>query len=185
MKRLFFVAVLLLATRLTQAQNVTVNSETKPNTDFSRYKTYTWAVQVDNKANQSRYFMNDANLKRQVRDAVGFAMDGRGYRLMRQNADLLVNFRVFDKPATIKGYASTGTDYFGPGEVQSLGDEQDVNVQSGTILINLVDTKTDQVVWTGWASGFTTSNGFANQQGKIREAVSLIFNQFSSRADNY
>lgn len=112
-------------------------------------------------------------------------MDGRGYALKQQSSDLLVNFRVFDKPTTIKGYVNQGTDYFSPGEVQSLGDEQDIKVQSGTILVNLVDNKTDQVIWTGLASGLTSDNGFDRQQGKIREAVDLIFKQFPFRADSY
>ncbi|WP_420151405.1 DUF4136 domain-containing protein [Spirosoma sp.] len=185
MKRLFFVAALALATGLTQAQNVTVNSEAKPNTDFSKYKSYVWASQVDNKLDPGLYFLNDLVLKKQVRDAVGFAMDGRGYKFTRQNPDLIANFRVFDKPATIKGYTNTGSDYFSAGEVQSLGDEQDIKVQPGTILVNLVDTKTDQVVWTGLASGLTSDNGFNRQQGKIREAVNLIFNQYPYRADKY
>lgn len=90
--------------------------------------------------------MNDLVLKKQIRDAVGFSMDGRGYKFQRQNPDLIVNFRVFDKPTTIKGYASSGSGYFGTDEVQSLGEEKDINVQSGSVLVNLVDTKNDQVV---------------------------------------
>ncbi|GAB3704590.1 DUF4136 domain-containing protein [Spirosoma flavus] len=185
MKRLFFITVLALSASLTQAQNVVVSSEAKPNTDFSRYKTYSWASQIGSKKDAGLYFLNDATLKKQVREAVAFAMDGRGYRILPQNGDLMINFRVFDKPATIRGYTNSGTDYFRPGEVQTLGEEKDVKVDAGTILINLVDTKTDQVIWTGWASGLTTDNGFDRQQGKVREAVNLIFNQFSYRADNY
>lgn len=185
MKRFFFLAAFALVASLTQAQTVTVDSEMRPNTDFSRYKSYAWASQVDNKLDPGLYFLNDLVLKKQIRDAVGFAMDGRGYKFMRQNPDLLVNFRVFDKPTTIKGYTSQGSDYFSASEVQSLGDEQDIQVQPGTILVNLVDNKTDQVIWTGLASGLTTNNGFDRQQGKIREAVNLIFNRFNYRADSY
>ncbi|MCK8491201.1 DUF4136 domain-containing protein [Spirosoma sp. RP8] len=185
MKRLFFIALLGLATSLTQAQNVTVNSETKPNTDFSRYKSYVWASQVDRKLDPGYYFLNDLVLKKQIREAVGFAMDGRGYKFNRQAPDLIVNFRVFDKPTTIKGYTSAGSDYFSSNEVQALGDEQDIKVEAGTILINLIDTKTDQAVWQGLASGLTSNNGFDRQQGKIREAINLIFNKYPYRADKF
>lgn len=187
MKRLFFVAMLAFATNLAQAQkqNVTVDSEAKPNIDFSKYKTYVWASQVDNKLDPGLYFLNDLVLKKQVRDAVGFSMDGRGYKFTRQNPDLIVNFRVFDQATTIKGYTSAGSDYFSPGELQSLGDEQDIKVQPGTILINIIDNKTDQAIWQGLASGLTTDNGFDRQQGKIREAVNLIFNKYPYRADKF
>ena len=186
MKRLFFVAALALTASLTQAQNISVNSETSPNTDFSKYKTYTWASQVDGKMDPGLYFLNDLVLKNQIRDAVGYAMNGRGYKIQRQNPDLIVNFRVFDKPTTIKGYTNTGSDYFGPGEVNSLGDEKDIKVQPGTILVNIVDTKNDKVVWTGMASGMaTTSNGFNRQKEKIDEATNLIFQKYPYRADKY
>jgi hypothetical protein len=185
MKRLFFVAALALTTSLTQAQDVTVDTETKPNTDFSKYKSYVWASQVDSQGDKGAYFLKDPNLKKQVRDAVGFSMDGRGYKFTRQSPDLIVNFRVFDKPTTIKGYTGSGSDYFNPSEVQSLGDEKDVQVKAGTILINMVDAKTDQAVWQGLASGLTSSSGFARQEGKIREAVNLIFNNYPYRADKF
>ena len=186
MKRLFFVAALALTASLTQAQNILVNSETSPNTDFSKYKTYAWASQVDSKLDPGFYFLNDLVLKNQIRDAVGFSMDGRGYKFKRQNPDLILNFQVFDKPATIKGYTNSGSDYFGPGEVNSLGDEKDIKVQSGTILVNIVDTKSDKVVWTGMASGMaTSSNGFNRQKEKIDEAMNLIFQQYGYRADKY
>ncbi len=166
MKRLFFVAALALTTSLLQAQKITVNTETTPNIDFSKYKTYTWASQVDSKLDPGLYFLNDLVLKKQIRDAVGFSMDGRGYKFQRQNSDLLVNFRVFDRPATIKGYTNSGSGYFGPGELQSLGDEKDIKVQPGSVLVNLVDTKNDRVIWTGVASGLTSSTDLIARRRK-------------------
>ena len=185
MKRFLFVAALCLTVHLVQAQNVIVDSETKPDTDFSKFKTYTWASQVDNTLDQGRYFLSDQTLKKQIRDAVSYAMDGRGYQFTRQNPDLIVNFRVFDKPTTIKGYTGGNSGYFGANEVQGLGDEQDIQVKEGTIIVNIVDTKTDQAIWRGLASGLTSGNSFNRQEGKIREAVNLIFNKYAYRADKY
>lgn len=185
MKRFFFVAALCLTVNFIQAQDVTIDSETKPDTDFSKFKTYAWASQVDSKSDQGQYFLSDLALKKQIRDAVSYAMDGRGYQLTRQNPDLIVNFRVFDKPTTIKGYTGGNSGYFGANEVQGLGNEQDIQVQEGTILVNIVDTKTSQAIWRGLASGLTSDNSFNRQEGKVREAVNLIFNKYAYRADKY
>lgn len=185
MNRLFLGAALMLAASLTQAQNVTIDSELRPNIDFSHFKSYAWASQPDTKQDPKPNAKNDLALKRQVRDAIGNAMDGRGYTLNRQSPDLIVNVRMFDQPTTIKGYTGSTTDNITPGEVQSLGTEKDINVQAGTILVNLVDTKTDQAVWQGLASGLTSSNGLDRQEGKVREAVNLIFNKYPYRADKF
>ncbi|QDK78170.1 DUF4136 domain-containing protein [Spirosoma sp. KCTC 42546] len=182
MKRLFLGAALMLAASLTQAQNVTIDSEIRPNTDFSHFKSYAWATQPDTK---QEYARNSPVIKKQIRDAIGNAMDGRGYTLARQSPDLIVNVRVFDQPTTIKGYTGSDTDNVTPGAVQSLGKEKDINIQAGTILVNLVDTQTDQSVWQGLASGLTSTNGLDRQEGKIREAVNLIFNQYPYRADKF
>ncbi len=70
MKSLIIAAALLLTASLTQAQDVTVDTEKKLNIDFSKYKTYTWASQVDNKLDPGFYFLNDLELKQRIRDAV-------------------------------------------------------------------------------------------------------------------
>lgn len=185
MKRFLLVAALCLTVSFVRAQDVTIDSETKPNTDFSKFKTYTWASQVDSQSDQGQYFLNDLTLKKQIKDAVSYAMDGRGYQLTRQNPDLIVNFRVFDKPTTIKGYTGSNSGYFNANEVQGLGDEQDIQVKEGTILVNIIDTKTSQAVWRGLASGLTSDNAFNRQESKVREAVNLIFNKYAYRADKY
>ena len=183
MKTGFIAAALLLTVSLTQAQNVTVDADKKLNTDFSKYKTYTWASQVDAKLDPGLYFLNDLALKERIRNAVGFAMDGRGYKFTRQSPDLLVNFRVFDKPTTIKGFTGYGTTYFGANEVREPEDVTTFEVKAGSLIVNLVDMKTGQVVWRGLASGLTNSNGFDRSDNKIKQAVNLIFEQYTARAD--
>lgn len=185
MKKLLLAAALLLTASLTQAQNVTVDTEKKLNTDFSKYKTYTWASQVDNKLDPGFYFLNDLELKQRIRQAVAFELDGRGYKFQRQNPDLLINFRVFDKPTKITGYTGYGTTYFGSKEVRNPEDQKTFDVKAGSIVINMVDVKTGQVVWRGLASGITNTNGFDRSQNKIKQALNLIFEKYPFRADKY
>ena len=192
MRQLIFVAVLALASSLTKAQTVTVDAERRPNIDFSHYKTYIWASQVDSKFNPEHYFQNDqiSNnndlvVKKQIQDAVGYALDGRGYTFTNQEPDLIISFQVLEKSTTVKAYTENGSDYARPGDVQTLGAEKDIAVNAGTIIVSLVDSKTDQAVWQGLASGLTSNNGIERQQGKIREAVNLIFNRYPYRADKF
>lgn len=185
MKQFLFITALCLTASFTQAQDVIIDSETQPNVDFGKFKTYAWASQVDSKLDSGQYFLSDLALKKQIRDAVSYAMDGRGYKFTRQNPDLIINFRVFDKPTTMKGYTGGNSGYFNASEVQGIIDEQEIQVKEGTILVNIVDTKTDQAIWRGLASGLTSNNSFNRQEGKVREAVNLIFNRYEYRADKY
>lgn len=169
--------------KATSSQTVVVDAEKKLNTDFSMYKTYTWASQVDNKLDPGFYFLNDIELKDRIRQAVSYELDGRGYTFQRESPDLIVNFRVFDKPAKIEGYTGYGTTYFG-NEVREPEDQKTFDIKAGSVIVNMIDRKTGQVVWRGLASGLTNENGFDRTHNKIKEAVNLIFSKYEYRADN-
>lgn len=178
-----FAAVLLLSSCSRQANVVTVDADRKLNTDFSQYKSFTWASQVDNKLDPGFYFLNDLELKERIRNAVSYELEARGYDMNRQSPDLIVNFRVFDKPTTIRGYTDYGTTYFGAGEVREQDDVKMFEVEAGSVVLNLIDKKTGQVVWRGLASGLTNANGFDRDENKVKEAVKLMFDKYDYRAD--
>lgn len=182
MKAILISAALWLVPWFVQAQDITVDADKKLNTDFSAYKTYGWASQVDKELEPGVYFLNDLALLRRIREAVGFALDGRGYRLSRSKPDLLINFRVFDQPTSIKGFTGYGQSYFGIGEVRDPEDATTFDVKAGSIIVNVIDTKTGQMVWRGLASGLTNTNGFDRTDNRIRQAVKLMFDQYPVKA---
>jgi len=167
-----------------QSTNMKVDTDKRLNTDFSQYKTYAWASQVDNKLDEGLYFLNDLVLKDLLRKSVGYELDSRGYTKATQSPDLLVNFRVFDKPTTLKGYTGYGTTYWGTEEVREPEDTTSFQVEAGTVIINLVDMKNGAIVWRGFASGLMDGNVFNKKEDKIKEAVHLIFEEYPVRADN-
>lgn len=166
-----------------QSGSVTVDADKQLNTDFSKYKTYAWASQVDSKLDEGIYFLSDLVLKERIRNAVGYEMDSRGYRKASQSPDILVNFRVFQQPTTIKGYTGYGTTYWGTQEVREPEDTTSFQVERGTVIINLIDTKTGTMVWRGFASGLMDGNVFNKREDKIKEAVHLIYEEYPVRAD--
>ncbi len=162
---------------------VTVDADEKLNTDFKQYKSFTWASQVDSKLDPGFYFLNDLELKDRIRNSVSYELEARGYEMNRQSPDLLVNFRVFDKPATIRSFTDYGTTYFGTDEIRESGDVKMLEVKAGSIVLNLVDKKSGQVVWRGLVSGLTNSNGFDMSENRVKEAVKLMFDRYDYRAD--
>lgn len=185
MKKPAIVLTLLIVANITFAQTITIESNKKLNTDFSKYKTFTWASQVDHELDEGFYFLNDLVLKADIRDAVEAELEGLGYEKREGTADLVVNFRVFDEPTTLTGYESYGTTYWGDLEVREEEDFETYDVKAGTLLVNLVDKKTGQMVWQGFASGLINNTEFIKDEGKIKEAANLIFEEYGYRAYEY
>lgn len=45
--------------------------------------------------------------------------------------------------------------------------------------------KTGQAIWRGIASVITNDNGFDRDHNKIKQAVNLIFEKYTAKADTY
>jgi hypothetical protein len=183
MKKVLILALLCLTAGSLSAQRVQVNADKELNHDFSQYKTFAWASQVDSKLDEGVYFLNDLVLKDRVRNAVQHELEGRGYKFSRQSPDLIINFRVFDKPTTIQGYSSYGVSYFGTMEMRDPEDVRTFELEPGSLIVNIIDTKTSRMVWRGFASGLMKDNVFNRDDAKIKQAVNLIFNEYGQRAD--
>jgi hypothetical protein len=139
---------------------------------------------VDNKLDEGLFFFNDLILKAEIRDAVKHEMDSRGYTHTAGQPDLLVNFRVFDKPTEIQSVDQLGNTYWAAGEINGYTSPETVRLQEGSLMIHLADRKTGKLVWQGYASGLMDGNVFTKEGNKIDEAVSMVFDKFNYRADN-
>ena len=167
------------------AQSVTVQADEKLDTDFSKFKTFYFSSQADAWLDEGVYFMNDLHMKAYVRDAVKSELMGLGYELQSQDPDLIVNFRVFDKPVTLKGFEGYGTSYWGNEQFREPSDTTSYDVEAGTLLISMADRASGQVVWQGFASGLIENDAFIKDESKIRQAVNMIFGEFDKRAKEY
>lgn len=174
--------------------------------EFDQYQTYTWASQINDSQNNV-YFLNDLILKANILQAVAHELEARGYRHSNQGADLVVNFRVFEEPVEITAVpADMGAGYWGPGDftggttgamgtttgtgtgvgttapVAGGAGQQTYQLEQGSIIVQLADKETGQVVWQGFASGLTDGNVFSKEEQRIKEAVRLIFDTYPHEA---
>jgi len=168
-----------------QAQKIVVKADRELGTDFGSYKTFAWASHVGTESKSELYFLHDLTFKAEVRKAVEHELQGLGYRVKTDAPDLLVNFRVFDQTAKIKGYEGYGQGYWGDKEYRQASDTATYTVAPGTLLVSLVDQKQGVMVWQGFASGLIKGDAFLKDEQKIKEAVSLIFTKFGMRATDY
>ncbi len=178
----FVLGFLLLAS--CSKKSVMVDAAGNTGSNWKNYQTYGFASQVDNKLDEGFYFLNDLMLKSEVRESVKHELESRGYNYSNSQPDLIANFRVFDKPATIQSLDQYGPNYWASGEINGYTADQTVQLKPGSVVVHLVDRKTGKLVWQGYASGLMDGNLFNKQEDKIDEAVSLVFDQFTHRADN-
>jgi hypothetical protein len=129
-----------------------VTTDYSPATSFSQYKTFALVMPPDTGAQQL--------LDQRVRNAVQAQLTTKGLTLAdRQDADLYVGYGMVDKTHTqIYGYndgwgwggGRFGWRYWRYGVAWPTGIQRRIETYTdGTVVVNLVDAKTKQVVWEG------------------------------------
>lgn len=119
-----------------------------------------------------------------VKGSLEEELQARGYRQNDARPDLLVAYRVLERQARMKGYVNdVPTMVTGGKEVRTPSDTTTHTLLPGTLIISLIDTKTSEVVWDGFASGLVRDNAFITEETKIKEAVHLIMEEFKYRGD--
>ena len=119
-----------------------------------------------------------------IRGSLAEELEARGYRQNDVRPDLLVAYRVLERQAKMKGFINDQpTMVTGGKEVRTPSDTTTHVLLPGTLIISLIDSKTSEVVWDGFASGLVRDNAFITEETKIKEAVHLIMEEFKYRGD--
>lgn len=119
-----------------------------------------------------------------ITSSIENSLEGRGY-VNAVNPDLLVTYRVLESKAKFKGYKNDEPTKTNSGEIRQPSDTLTYALEPGTLMVGLIDTKTSQLVWEGFASGLVQNNSFTTDDVKVKQAVNLIFEKFKYRADKY
>lgn len=159
--------------------------------NFRRYRTYDFMQGPGLAADSS-------HLGRVLREAIQTRLGQQGYRPSHERPDLLVNFRLFEGSLRLRGYNQEALERW----VKQVGDrdvEEDfqnpnryrpsyspVNLQlnDGTLLVTLVDARSQRAVWNGYASGVEVPNG-ALGEIVLRRSVRSIFDRYRVFTEGY
>jgi hypothetical protein len=154
---------------------------------FRRYRTYEFVTGDGLAADSSK-------LGEVLRDAIRTRMKVQGYKPSKRRPDLLVNFRVYEGDMRFRGYAQEDIarwvneekieDDETPAEQRTGYQPVRMLLAEGTLLITLIDNRTNRAVWNGYASGVTVPNG---TQGELvlRRSVRSIFDQYRVFTQGY
>ncbi|MET4106953.1 DUF4136 domain-containing protein [Hymenobacter sp. UYP22] len=169
------------------AREARVESDYSYAGQFRRYRTYEFISGDGINSDTSR-------LGSTVRDAIRNRLKIQGYRTARRRPDLLVNFRLFEGDMRFRGYAQEdfsrwvkagySEDEETPKEDRKGYQPVRLLLQEGTLLVTLIDNRTNRAVWNGYASGVSVPTG---PQGDIvlRRSVRSIFDQYHIFTEGY
>jgi hypothetical protein len=124
-----------------------------------------------------------ASVNASIKHSITDELEARGYRESTSSPDLLVAYRVLERQARMKGYLSDEPTVIGSTEVRTPSDTTTYRLEPGTMLISLIDAKSGEVVWDGFASGLSENNAFITNDSKIKESVHLVMEKFEYRGD--
>jgi hypothetical protein len=151
-------------------------------TDFAQYRTFGFVEPAG--TDQAGY---ETLVTQQLKSAARRELEARGYAFSGTAPDLLVNFNaslaqqvlVTDQPVPMSGYYNYRTGTYGGW----VGYEPDVEEYiQGTLNIDLVDARRNQLVWEGVAVGRITQQVRQHRAAAIDKAVAEIFAKYPFRA---
>ena len=168
MKLLKIIMLLLSITFLAQAQQPVVSGKTKLNINFEKYRTFTWAQAIS---------QNEL-----IKTSVKQELQAKGYQQGDDNADLVISYQVLERKTRVKGFINDNPTMVGGEEVRETQDTTTYTLEPGTLMVSLIDRKSSEVVWDGFASGVVKGSSFISDEAKVKEIVHLIFEEFKHRA---
>jgi hypothetical protein len=167
---IFFGFFLLLPTILS-AQKVTTDFDHSAN--FAQYKSFLWIREPR---------MRDPLMRRRVIDAINGQLIAKGLQLVTEGADvgLIANGATTEEHTLetfYSGFGGWGWRGWGGGVATTIPESYTV----GTLIVDLFDTRTKQVVWRGTATE-TLPDKPEKTAEKLNKAIEKMFNKFPPRA---
>ncbi|HYW70693.1 MAG TPA: DUF4136 domain-containing protein [Pyrinomonadaceae bacterium] len=174
MNRVIALLVVLMVASIAQAQKVKVGAD--PNADLTKYKTYQW----DNPLPPGNPIIQQT-----IVSSIDQAMSSKGLTKVAQGADVTVVYFAATNTDIQIGYPSwSGAMGSGNSTGIAVGG-QSWPVHKGTLVVDLVDTRTKASVWRGTATQ-SLKDGPSGDPAKdakkveepIRKSVDKMFKQF-------
>lgn len=172
MKRLLI--ILLPALLAGCSQQVRVYSDYDPDYDLSTYKTFDWGQKINIEEGRNPLHYNELNDKR-IKSAVEEEMSLRGYELTSENPDLILHYHIIVENQSVVATEPHGYHY------SPYWMRLETNIYSykeGTLILDLMDKKTSNLIWRGWAVAVVDQVDPKKVGQLISTAVSQIFKTY-------
>ena len=174
LNRLARVTAVLAAFALSACATLNVSSHIERGVDFAQYRTWDFGP-ADALPTGDPRLDNNPFFKDYLEGAVGKALEGRQYaRVFSGTPDLLVHYHAnISKTFDVNGVDSQY------GYCYDNCEPRVIEYELGSIVIDVVDTRTNRVVWRGWAQG--AIDGMIDNQDLLRKRVDTSVTRMMAR----
>jgi len=157
-------------------------ANTDPMADFSEFETYDFYQQLSTDRGGTRTILSTHLLTAATKE-----LEARGFRRSGNDPDLLVDFmastqdkiQVRNQPTTgVSMHRGRGRAGTWSGASMSMSTQQVTQTTEGTVAIDVVDRKKNQLVWEAAAVGRVTDKTMNNLGSVIQTAVADMFTRF-------
>ena len=178
--KLVIVGVMALMLSACAASGPRIYTDVDPAADFSQFRTFAFMEEAGKNAEAQYQTLSG----QRIEDAISTALEARGYRVDIHNPDILINFHLKTQektrsspPVYVGGYYGYRSGmyvgwpgYVEPGYVDTYTE--------GTLTVDMVNRRTNQMVWEGTAVARVTSSVREAPNETVRNAVASIFAQY-------
>lgn len=150
-----------------------VNTSYDRHADFGRYKTFCWLQGCEFTFTGPAY-MNDSAVINNLKNAIVAEMEKKGFVYDDENPDLLLDFHV-----TVEN-RQTNVYRFEEGRFLQLDplDQPDVYYfLEGTLIVDIADSETGQMIWRSNASRYLELNPEMTQKN-LGRGIGLVLKKF-------
>jgi len=187
----FLGSILILAAVALAGCGVSAHVEKDTSVSLSNYRTFAWLNDHNSTRNEGKNYRNFE--EKNLMDMVNKQLEKNGWRMVKSNPDVLIDYdimvendvknqseSVYSRPFVryfYNPYTRRVNSVYYPS--QYMGENSyAVPYRSGTITLNVVDTKTNNLVWQGWAE--TEIDSKRLQQDDMKKVVKAIFKKFNA-----
>ncbi len=141
--------------------------------DVRLYSTYTWLVVEKLEANNNPLYYNEMSDK-YIKAAVNRNLSDRNFNLSMDSGQLVIHYHIVEKNITV-----SREDPFFYHNAPWLGTEKVYDdYMEGTLIIDIMERKSNALLWRGLASGvFNSAEPYLSKK-QIDGAISQIFKGF-------
>ncbi len=169
----------LSVTLLAGCAGIVAGAHFQPETKFAEFRTFAWAPRDELPTGDPR-LDNNPFFDAQVRSAVEAELGIRGMRPSPDQADLEVHYHASVERVLNVYTVDRVSGYDSPGGVR---DTALYAYDEGTLVVDLVDAHTNQVVWRGWARASLEGviDDTRRMRNRVEESVQKMFERYPLR----
>ena len=147
--------------------------------NFKKYKTYSFVQ-------QQRFDLDSMIPEDIIKNTISNRLAILGYKKSEEKPNLLVAFRMYYDDFDFTGWNQPEFELWleEKGYVKEEFEEMKYRLKEGTLIILLVDRKSNRTVWQGYNSGLIDINTLENERF-VKGSVRLIFDKYRVFADGY